>query len=158
MKSRLLAAFINNSQTEHGGWEADITKAYRSGKISLCWISGGVVVRVIALCLGLMAGCSVPQPVDPCVDEYPKIAPHVVGGPAGRIANIEPVDWLKDGVYRIIVESGGDIMVKPGDLPLPPIGAVLEVRIYSQTPNSEPLAGCYCQVGTNICVAEYSYP
>jgi len=154
----MLAAFIHNSQTKHGGQEADITKAYRSGNIALCWISGGVVARVIMLWVVLVAGCSDPQPVNPCVDEYPKIALHVVGGPAGRVANIEPVDWLEDGVYRITVESGGDIMVKPGDLPLPPIGSVLEVRIYSRTPNSEPLAGCYCQVATNICVAEYSYP
>ena len=96
--------------------------------------------------------------MNPCVDEYPKIAPHVVGGPAGRVADIKPVEWFEDGVYRITVNSGGDIMVEPGDLPLPPIGAELEVRICSRTPNSEPLAGCYCQVGTQLCVEEYSYP
>ena len=82
----------------------------------------------------------------------------MVGGPAGRVARVEPVEWLEDGVYRITVESGGNIVVKPNGLPLPPVGKELEVRIFSETANSEPLAACYCRVGTEVCVEEYSYP
>lgn len=114
--------------------------------------------RLALLCLAVLAGCSEPAPVNPCIDTYPAIAGHVVGGPAGRVAGVQAVDWLEEGVYRITVESGGDIMVKPDGLPLPQIGADLEVRIFSETANSEPLAGCYCQIGTNVCVEEYSYP
>lgn len=116
------------------------------------------MVRTALLCLVLMAGCSDSGPANPCVDTYPSISGHMVGGPAGRVADVQSVEWLEDGVYRITVGSGGDIMVKPSGLSLPPVGAELEVRIYSESANSDPLAGCYCQVGTNVCVEEYSYP
>lgn len=104
-----------------------------------------------------LASCSEP-PLNPCIDRYPRMAGDVVTGYGGRVARIEPVAWLEDGVYRITVESGGDIMIKPGDLPLPEIGAELEARIFSESRNADPFAGCYCQVGTDICVEEYGFP
>ena len=105
----------------------------------------------------VLGGCGQSPQENPCVDTYPSIAPDVVTGPAGRISSIEPVQWLEDGVFRITVESGGDILVRPDGLPLPPIGAELEVRIFSASRNADPVAGCYCQVGTDLCVEEYAY-
>ena len=110
-----------------------------------------------ALLTTTMASCSEPE-ISPCVNEYPSIAGDILTSYGGRVARIEPVEWLEDGVYRIVVESGGEIMTKPGNLPMPPIGAELELRIFSDTRNSEPFAGCYCQAGTSICVEEYAYP
>ncbi|MGB5202516.1 MAG: hypothetical protein WBN68_07775 [Sedimenticolaceae bacterium] len=68
------------------------------------------------------------------------------------------MQWFEDGVYRITVDSGGVIMTKPDGLPMPPVGAGLELRIYSEEKGNQPLAGCYCQKGTTICVEEYRYP
>jgi len=94
---------------------------------------------------------------NPCVGEYPTIANEILVSPGGRVARIEQVDWFEDGVYRITVESGGIIMTKPDGLRIPPVGAELEFRIYSESKSAQPFAGCYCQVGTDICVEEYSY-
>ena len=79
-------------------------------------------------------------------------------GAGGKVARIDPVEWFEDGVYQITVESGGVIMTRPGEFPMPPIGAELELRVYSKTKQDLPMAGCYCVVGTDLCVEEYSYP
>ena len=94
----------------------------------------------------------------PCIDDHPKKAGELLTSPGGRVARIDPVEWFEDGVYRITVDSGGVIMTRPGDLPIPPVGAVLEFRAFSEGKNALPFAGCYCQVGTDVCVEEYTYP
>jgi len=98
------------------------------------------------------------QAGNPCLDDYPQRAGDVVVANGGRVAKIEPVEWLEDGVFRITTASGGTIMSRPLGLPMPPIGARLELRIYSVDKDAVPFGGCYCQVGTNLCVEEYSYP
>ncbi len=95
---------------------------------------------------------------NPCTGAYQDTAGEILTSPGGRVARIEPVEWFEDGVYRITVKSGGVIMTRPDGLPMPPVGADLELRVYSKSKSALPFAGCYCQVGTNVCVEEYSYP
>lgn len=111
---------------------------------------------VVALCM-LATSCSDTR-VNPCIDEYPNKAGEILTSPGGTIERIEPVEWFEDGVYRITVESGGIFMTRPEGLPMPSVGAELEFRVYSKTKESIPFAGCYCQIGTGICVEEYTYP
>lgn len=94
---------------------------------------------------------------NPCINEYPNAAGEILTSYGGRVFRIEPVEWFEDGVYRITVESGGVIMTKPGTLPMPQIGAELELRVFSKNRNLGPFASCYCQVESNICVEEYTY-
>lgn len=108
-----------------------------------------------------MAACAVAQLcyANPCVDKYPEIAGEVLTSPAGKVKKIEPIEaWFEDGVYQITVESGGVIMVKPEGLPLPPIGSRLEMRVFSKSKTDMPMAGCYCLIGTDACLEEYTYP
>ncbi len=110
-------------------------------------------------CLLLLGGCDQePKAANPCLDDYPARAKDVLIGNSGRVAKIKPAEWMGDGVLQIQLESGDIIITKPGELPLPPVGAELEIRIYSDSREGEPFAGCYCQKGTDICVKEYTYP
>lgn len=95
---------------------------------------------------------------NPCVEQYPAAAGEVLTSPGGRVARIEPVAWFEDGVYRITLETGGVIMIRPQGLPMPSVGAELELRVFSKDRHQIPFAGCYCQPGTEVCVEEYTYP
>lgn len=66
--------------------------------------------------------------------------------------------WFEDGVYQVIMQSGGLFITRPGDARLPQVGASLELRVYSKTRNDMPMGRCYCEAGTDACVEEYSYP
>ena len=114
--------------------------------------------RSLVCFLFALSGCSKTQLQNPCIEEYPRTASEVLISPAGTVKSIEKIEWFEDGVYRIIVASGGEIFVKPDGLPLPSEGVKLEMRIFSTSENGEPLAGCYCQTGTDLCLEEYSYP
>jgi hypothetical protein len=95
---------------------------------------------------------------NPCVDLYPSQAGKILNSDGGRVAAIDPVEWLEQGVYRVTVKSGGQFMIRPGKKqPIPQVGSNLEYRIFSRDANSAPLAACYCQRGTAICVEEYAY-
>lgn len=109
-----------------------------------------------ALILSLLAALPA-FAVNPCIDVYPSMAGEILRSNGGRVEAIAPVEWLEEGVYRVTVESGGQFMTRPGKLPMPRIGSSLEYRIFSRDANSAPLAACYCQTGTDICVEEYAY-
>lgn len=106
----------------------------------------------------LIATASTALDANPCVGEYPKIAGEILTSDGGRIARIEPIEWLEDGVYKITLESGGVIMARPGRLAMPQIGSKLELRVFSKTHETLPFAGCYCQAGTEVCIEEYTFP
>ena len=94
---------------------------------------------------------------NPCIDLYPSMAGEMLRSNGGRVAAVDAVAWLEEGVYRVTVESGGQFMIRPGSLPIPQVGSDLEYRIFSRSSNSAPLAACYCQTGTEICVEEYAF-
>lgn len=94
---------------------------------------------------------------NPCIDRYPAMSGQILRSNGGVVARIEPVKWFEDGVFRVTVESGGDFMTRPGELPLPEVGSELQYRIFSKDANAEPLAACYCVKGSDLCVEEYSF-
>ena len=106
--------------------------------------SSGSVNR--ALLSGILLLLAAPQADagNPCIDLYPSMAGEILRSDGGRVAAIVPVDWFEQGVYRITVESGGQFMVRPGDLSIPQAGSDLEYRIFSRDASSEQLAECYC--------------
>ncbi len=106
----------------------------------------------------LLGGCGQsPKTSNPCLDDYPARAKDVLISDSGRVTEIKPTEWMAEGTLQIRLESGDVIITRPGELPLPPIGAELEIRIYSDSREGMPFAGCYCQKGTDICVEEYTY-
>ncbi len=106
----------------------------------------------------LLGGCDQsPKVANPCLDDYPARAKDVLISDSGRVAEIKPAEWMAEGTLQIRLESGDVIITRPGELPLPPVGAELEIRIYSDSREEMPFAGCYCQKGTDICVEEYTY-
>ena len=111
--------------------------------------------------LFVLSACCFTAPVaaNPCIDTYRRLAGEVLTSPAGRVAKVEPItNWFEDGVYRVSLDGGGVFMTRPGGADLPDVGATIELRVYSKTRTDMPMAGCYCETGTNTCVEEYSYP
>jgi len=109
-----------------------------------------------AIILWLLASLPV-HAGNPCVDLYPSQAGKVLKSDGGRVAAINPVEWLEQGVYRVTVESGGQFMIRHGkQQQIPQVGSNLEYRIFSRDANSTPLAACYCQRGTDVCVKDYA--
>ena len=106
----------------------------------------------------LTNGCSSGDVHNPCIDDYPAISKETHRYPSGVVASIEDVEWFEDGVKQITLKSRDVIVVRPGLLPMPSVGANLELRSFTKSPSEAPFAGCYCQSGTDICLEEYTYP
>ncbi|NNJ90825.1 MAG: hypothetical protein HKP55_04035 [Gammaproteobacteria bacterium] len=103
-------------------------------------------------------GCSSDDVQNRCISDYPNISHETLSYPSGSVANIEGIEWFEDGVKQITLKSRAVIMVRPLNLPLPAVGSKLELRSFIKNPGDAPFAGCYCQVGTDICLEEYTYP
>ena len=50
---------------------------------------------------------------NPCLDVHPSKAGWIPGSNGGRVAAIDPVEWLGEGVCRVTVESGRHFMIRP---------------------------------------------
>ena len=106
----------------------------------------------------ITSGCSSKNIPNPCIDDYPAISKEINNYPSGVVSSISDVEWFEDGVKQITLESRMVIIVRPLDLALPAVGSNLELRSFTRKAGEAPFAGCYCQVGTDICLEEYTYP
>ena len=115
-------------------------------------------LKLVAISAIFINGCSIEKVYNPCIDNYPAISNEMHSYPSGVVANIKDVEWFEDGVKQITLDSREIIMIRPLDLPLPAVGSNLELRSFTRKAGEAPFAGCYCQVGTDICLEEYTYP
>ena len=91
-----------------------------------------------------------------CIDSYPKKAVEVMTDDVGKLVSVVRDELLSSkNVYRFSLESGDTIMVRSiGDV-LPPIGSILQLRVFFAANSSMPFASCYCRSDGKYCVVEY---
>ena len=117
----------------------------QSGSLVL-WVCG----LLLAMPLSLFAA-------NACIDSYPQKAVEVMTDDLGVVVSVEKDLWLSNkGVYRITVKSGDKVMVRSDGNDLPPIGSILQLRVFFAANSSMPFASCYCRSDGKYCVIEHT--